>query len=139
MNRRSDLALAALLALFFTIAYVRAWNHFHPRLHQCSFGSLAGEQVGAYEKWVRRNHTLHHLQKGAGKGNNNILLPLADHLLGKYRVCVDHAGFLSAKQGQQLSPSERALSDAMKARRPLPYQTHFCYYPGGQTGFTRIL
>lgn len=137
---KSDVKLALILSLIFSAIYVYAWNYYHPRLHHCSFGKNTAdekEQLNAYEKWIRRNHTLHHLQKGSKKGNSNILVPLADHLLGKYNVCVDHEYFLSEKQGE-LSKSEQEITDAFNNRLELPYDTHFCYN-GAETGFTRLL
>lgn len=133
-----DYRAAAVLAALFSLAYVSAWNYYHPRLHHCSFGKNSAEhEIGAYEKWVRRNHALHHLQKGSKKGNNNILIPLADHVLGKYNVCVDHEHFLREKQGG-FSNSETELTEAMRQGKALPYDTHFCYH-GSETGFTRLI
>jgi len=41
-------------------------------------------------RWLFRYHALHHLNKGVSKGNYNILLPLADTLLGSYTPRVDN-------------------------------------------------
>lgn len=133
---RNNMVAIIVLSLFLTAAYVHAWNHFHPRLHHMteSTGPLT-----SYEKWIRRNHSLHHLQKGSKKGNNNILVPLADHLLGKYRYCVDNDEYFAKKlaRGESLGETEAELAilaHGPQKDHPISNNVYFC-----TTGISKIL
>jgi len=54
-------------------------------------------------------HALHHLNKGVGKGNYNILLPLADVLLGSYTGRVDNRAHFA--ENAPATDQERWLYD----------------------------
>ena len=48
--------------------------------------------------WYFRNHSYHHLVKGAHKGNYNIILPGGDHILGTYRGCIDNTEYCKTNE-----------------------------------------
>ena len=48
-----------------------------------------------YLKWMYKNHTIHHLQKGKKKGNFNIIFPGSDVIMGDYRTFVDNSEYCS--------------------------------------------
>ena len=120
------LVLSFVLAGILSFVYVNAWNYYHPRLHFMKH-KVEYDQLGPYEKWIRRNHALHHLQKGKRKGNHNILLPLGDHMLGTYNYCVDHESYMKTLQNEP-SPSEKDLEKIMRKHpfEPIANDVYFC-------------
>jgi len=87
-----------ILWLIFPAWQLCCWNSMHAMMHgRC--GYTEGQPLALpygfakwltnfwYFSWVVRNHTLHHENKGEGKGNFNIVWPGADFFLGTYHSC----------------------------------------------------
>lgn len=67
------------------------------------------DKTSAAFRWLFLYHALHHLNKGVSKGNYNILLPLADALLGSYTPRVDNRAHFAANA--PATAQEKWLSD----------------------------
>jgi len=88
--------------ILFCIYQSSFWNTIHPDIHSAkyTFTLLEGIPASNFIKyifeniyinknislytWLKNNHIMHHLRKGSRKGNYNVTLPGADHLLGTY-------------------------------------------------------
>jgi len=113
----SDTRRVGAIAAALSIAYTLAWNTLHPLFHAAEGDPMPGPGLHGIKsmrfdsfltRWLFRNHTLHHLIKGDRKGNYNIVVPGADHLLGTYNHTLDNAEFC------RLSQSERRLAELCK-------------------------
>ena len=97
--------------VLFSLSYFWIWNSFHSAYHRKYIHTnrpipnpKSGTQLTLWSplpyfspdtasplyRSLFKYHTLHHLNKGDGKGNFNIMMPLADLLLGSYTRRVDN-------------------------------------------------
>ena len=92
------------LVSFFCLYQSSFWNTIHPDIHDVSLnllwkegipgcnlwkhalGTIPVNNMSLYD-WLKANHRMHHLRKGALKGNYNVTLPGADFIFGTYYTC----------------------------------------------------
>lgn len=93
------------LVSFFCLYQSSFWNTIHPDIHDISSNLLWKEGIpgcnlwkhalgmipvnnnmSLYD-WLKANHRMHHLRKGALKGNYNVTLPGADFIFGTCYNC----------------------------------------------------
>jgi len=86
------------------VAYGSLWNTLHISFHDAdikysALHAFPSTSIHSYIKqftpvqWLWKNHTYHHLNKGANKGNFNIILPGADFIMGTYRNKIDNTQY----------------------------------------------
>tara|TARA_A100000164_G_C21856261_1_gene747690 strand:+ start:304 stop:834 length:531 start_codon:yes stop_codon:yes gene_type:complete len=68
-----------LISLFYKVM----WDKLHYSFHKIN--DISVYKSNPIYNWLYNNHMIHHLTKGNHKGNYNIILPGADHILGLYR------------------------------------------------------
>lgn len=141
------------VTVVFALLYFWAWNSIHSAYHRKYIHTnrpipnpKAGTQLtlwsplpyfvpntgSAVYRFLFKYHTLHHLNKGEGKGNFNIMMPLADVLLGSHTPRVDNTRYFADHPPR--TPQERWLASrpvfdiAVRAGNRILYRE-----PGGKT------
>lgn len=112
------------ISIVVMIFYTLLWNYYHPKMHyKFSKKNVPYNGLNPFIKWLYRNHTLHHLQKGRRKGNFNIIIPFADFIFGTYNKCVTNKDFCKTKP---LNKEMKELCYMEKNKTKLPYGIQFC-------------
>lgn len=76
------------LSVFLGFLYRQLWDFLHYSFHQID--ELEKYKSNPLFYWLFYNHSMHHLNKGLGKGNYNIIFPGGDFILGTYKSVVNN-------------------------------------------------
>lgn len=112
-NTDLSFGLIILLSIISALLYGMLWNTFHAAFHNTAFSYDISVGFPSFHlpdmfkqnyfvSWLWRNHAYHHLNKGDKKGNFNIILPGADHIMGTYRDRIDNTEYC-----KNLKPEEK--------------------------------
>ena len=108
------------LALFYKVA----WDVLHRRFHQVNTDLSLSKTSPILFRILFENHANHHLQKGDRKGNFNIILLGADHLLGTYNREIKNLDSITGECGsndEKICDIERTCDDV-----PFNLKFHTC-------------
>ncbi len=117
--------------LISTQLYFWAWNSMHTayHMHDIKINSYITDSKGdniiiygllphfnpnrnsAIYKFMKKYHAIHHMNKGKSKGNYNIVVPLADYILGTHTPIIDNRKHFSDPKNIPKTQQEKWLAE----------------------------